>query len=73
VLQTVNERGPVARDDRVEDVEVRRVLGLDQNRLASDSGQPAQAHGEDVFEDDREEEDRDRDPDQRDEEARVIE
>ena len=61
------------RDDPVEDVEVRRVLGVDQHVLAADAREPAEADGEDVLEDDREEEDRDRDADQRKNEARVVE
>ena len=72
VLDGVPGRGPVPRDDPVEDVEVRRVLGVDEHVLAADARQPAELDGEDVLEDDREEEDRDRDPDQRYEEARVV-
>ena len=61
------------RDDPVEDVEVRRMLGLDEDVLTADARQPAELDGEHPLEDDREEEDRDRDADQRDEEARVVE
>ena len=64
--------GPVARDDPVEDVEVRRVLGVDEDVLAADAREPAELDREGPLQDDREEEDRDRDPDQRDEEARVV-
>ena len=61
---------PVARDDPVQDVEVRRVLCVDEDVLAADARQPAELDREHPFEDDREEEDRDGDADQREEEAR---
>ena len=73
VLQNVPERVPVPLDDRVEDVEVRRVLHVDEHRDPADAGKPGQADGEDVLEDDREEEDRNRYPEQRRHEAHVVE
>ena len=73
VLDRVPERLPVAGDDRVEDVEVRRVLERRSGRGSAPTvGSQPSLHREDVLEDDREEEDRDRDPDQRDEQARVV-
>jgi hypothetical protein len=72
VLEHVPERAHVPGDDRVEDVEVRRVLEVDQDRDAPDRRQPPELHREDVLEDDGEEEDRDRDPEQRDDEAGVV-
>src|SRR4029077_10732402 len=50
----------------------RWVLRLAERVLATDAREPAEPHGEDVLEDDREEEDRDRDPDQRCRKARVV-
>ena len=72
MLDRVPGRLPVARDDPVEDVEVRWVLRLDEDVLAADARQPAELDREHPLEDDREEEDRDRDADQREEEARVV-
>ena len=60
------------RDDPVEDVEVRRVVGVEEHVLAADARQPAELDGEHPLEDQGEEEDRDRDADQREEEARVV-
>ncbi len=73
VLDRIPERRPVTRDDRVEDVEVRRVLELGQDADPAYGREPAEPDREDVFEDDREHEDRDRDPEQRREQAEVVE
>ena len=63
-----------AGDDRVEDVEVRRMLGRRSARRSRPTRrQPAEPHGEDVLEDQREEEDRHRDAEQRDDERPVVE
>src|SRR5207248_5229206 len=73
VLEHVPERVPIAFDDRVEDVEVRRVLHVDEHRDPADSREPREPHREDVLEDDREEEDRDRYPEQGGNQAQMVE
>ena len=74
VLDHVPEHYPVPRQDRVEDVEARRVLGVVQEGVdAADAREPPEPDREHVLEEDRQHEDRDRDPDQRDEQARVVE
>ena len=73
MLAHVPERRPVARDDRVEDVEVRRVLRVENQQVDRPTlGQPPEPDREDVLEQDREHEDRHRDPDQRHEQTRVV-
>src|SRR5919201_7050147 len=64
---------PLTGDDGIEDVEVRRVLRVERDRLSANARKPAQTHGEDVLEDDREEEDRNRDTDQRPDQRQLVE
>ena len=73
VPDRVPEGGWIAVDERVEDVEVRRVRPVGGDRLAADARQPAELDRERPLEHQAEEEDRDRDAEQRDHQARVVE
>ena len=72
VLQHVDERAPVPRHDRIEDVEVRRVAHISGDVDSADARQPPQLDGEDVFQHEAEKEDRYRNPYQRGEETHLI-
>jgi hypothetical protein len=64
VLDRIDERLAVPGHDAVEDVELRRVLGVEQHVLPALRRQPAELDGEDVLQHQAQDEDGDRDPEQ---------